>query len=51
MNEIIKNLNDALTKIKALSYLGYNIPNELIMKSTQLMCDYNEALKKESNGK
>ena len=51
MNEIIAELNYGLTKAKALSLIGDELPKELILSINKMMCDYNEALKKESDGK
>lgn len=51
MEEITAELNYGLTKIKALSLIGDEIPNDLILSINKMMCDYNESLKVESNGK
>lgn len=51
MNEIKTNLADALGIAKAKAYLGREIPSELQLEINKLMCDYNEALKKEKDGK
>jgi len=46
-----RNLNYLLTKAKAISLIGDELPKELILEINKLMCDYNEALKKEKDGK
>ena len=44
MNEITTQLNDALTKVKALSYLKYEIPENLSADVTRLIYSYNQEL-------
>lgn len=51
MNNIQIELLSKISKAKAKLLLGYEIPNELQLEINKLMCDYNEQLKKESNGK
>jgi len=45
MNEITTELNDALTKVKALSYLKYEIPEDLSIEVMRLIYFYNQELK------
>ena len=51
MSELLAELNYGLTKAKALSLIGDEIPKELILSINKMMCDYNEALKREKDGK
>lgn len=51
MEEIIEELNYGLTKAKALSLIGEELPNSLIMSINKMMNDYNEQLKNLKDGK
>lgn len=46
-DEATTKLTDAINKLKAMAFLGYEIPNELNKELDKLVSDYNEALKKE----
>jgi hypothetical protein len=48
---ICRNLNYLLTKAKAISLIGDELPKELILETNKLMCDYNEAIKKGNGSK
>ncbi len=50
-DESTTTLTDAINKIKAMAFLGYEIPNELTIELTKLISDYNEAIKKENGSK
>jgi hypothetical protein len=43
------NLHIVTDRIRELSLLGQEIPNDLILESNKLMNDYNESIKCESN--
>lgn len=44
-------IESVASKIKHHTYFNQAIPNELQLEINKLMCDYNEQLKAESNGK
>jgi len=51
MSELLAELNYALTKAKALSLIGDEIPKGLILSINKMMCDHNEEIKKKNGSK
>lgn len=45
-DEATTKLTDALNKVKAMAFLGYELPKGLSLEVNKLINDYNESIKK-----